>query len=349
MKALWRFFASPGLTVALAALICLDAAWGSMVAVKNPAAYGALDRAVLFPWLFTTGLERPDLSAWIFVLVGLSALFAVNTAVCTADRLYAVVSNRRPLQALFPHVVHIGFLIALAGHLVGALWGFRSHGNLLIQGEAAAVPYVPELTVRLDGVDVETRPGEGLVSMKTKVTIFEKGREVLSDAIEINGPVIYKGVAFYHADHGSTPTGLVIEAGSRRREVSFGEVFTTASGSTYRLGRIYPDLAFDAEGRAYSRSGALRNPHCEIVSGSGVRAYLDISRPGTEVEVDGETLRLAGYVMTPYAVLTINRDPGMGLIVAGSAVLVAGMVLLLFMRGERGELVRGRTGATGPA
>jgi hypothetical protein len=39
-------------------------------------------------------------------------------------------------------------------------------------------------------------------------------------------------------------------------------------------------------------------------------------------------------------IFIINKDPGIGFIITGSIVLVAGMVLLLFFRGERTELVR---------
>ena len=42
--------------------------------------------------------------------------------------------------------------------------------------------------------------------------------------------------------------------------------------------------------------------------------------------------------------LTINKDPGITYIIIGSIVLVAGMALLLFFRGERAELVRQRPG-----
>ena len=52
------------------------------------------------------------------------------------------------------------------------------------------------------------------------------------------------------------------------------------------------------------------------------------------------TIRLVDYKMTPYVVLTINRDPGIWFIIIGSLVLVTGMALLLLMRGSRAELVQ---------
>ncbi|MBI2400803.1 MAG: hypothetical protein HYV23_07085, partial [Deltaproteobacteria bacterium] len=54
----------------------------------------------------------------------------------------------------------------------------------------------------------------------------------------------------------------------------------------------------------------------------------------------GREIRLVDYVFTPYVIFIINKDPGIGFIIIGSIVLVAGMVLLLFFRGERAELMR---------
>ncbi len=344
MKRLWNFFASVRLTIVLTVLICLVSAWGSLIAIGNARFFGELDRAVLLPWLASAGIGRLDLTLWIFALVFLTALFALNTAVCTADRIYSIVKSRLPYRAFFPHMVHIGFLVALLGHLVGSVWGFRSYGNVVFKGSLTPVPHERGLSVRLDGFEARPSVAGELESLKTSVTIFKDGKEAASGDIRINGPLVYEGIAFYHVDQGKTPTGLVLDIGGESVTAAFNGAFGTKDGGSFRLGEIYPDFAADRGGRPYSRSEEFNNPYIEVISGGGAASYLDISRPGTSVESGGRVIRLLNYSITPYVVLTINRDPGIWLIIAGSAILVAGMAGLLLLRGGRGELLRQRNG-----
>jgi cytochrome c biogenesis protein ResB len=330
MKRIWGFFSSTGLTVILATLICIDAAWGSVVCIRNPEVFQALDQAILMPWLFTAGIKDPGLSLWIFILVVLIFLFALNTAACTVDRLIGVVKRRSPLRSFFPHVVHVGFLVALLGHLLGSTYGFRSPGNILVKGEPVVVPHTKSLLIRLDDVAAGYSPAGELTSVRTFVTLLEGDKVLLSDMIQINDPLRYGGAVFYHADHGSFPTGLVVEVEGARRSVNFGGTFKGPDNTGFSLGSLYTDIAIQ-----------------EIVTNSGESAFLSIARPGASVTLAGSTIRLVGYVTKPYAIITINRDPGIWFVIAGSSILVLGMVFLLFSKGERGELMNAAHGRPG--
>ncbi len=340
MRRIWGVFASTWLTIVLAVIICAVSAWGSIVTVNNPEFFRALDSRILLPWLAGPGREYMDLTLWVYLLIAFMVLFTVNTVVCTIDKVYSILANRLPWRALFPHIVHVGFLIALVGHLLSSTTGFRSYGTVVLEGDSAPVEEVAGLSVRLEGVDTETRPDGELSMLKTRVSILEGDRVVKSGSIEINGPLIYKGVAFYHLDQGSTPTGLVLTIDGERADAYMERGFT-AGGVEYRIAGIYPDFARTPDGGGYSRSGEYRNPYVEIVSRAGDRAFLDVSRPGTAAEsTGGRTIVLEDFLMSSYAVLAIHRDPGIWPIIIGSSVLVVGMVLLLFMRGSRGELMR---------
>ncbi len=340
MRRIWSFFASTGLTVTLAVLVCIVTAWGSITVVRNQRFFQEIDHRIFLPWLFRHGTESPGLTLWMFVLVLLISLFAVNTFVCTADRLRVIIRNRRGYRAFLPQVVHIGFLVALAGHLVGSTFGFRSPGVVLAQGRAVPVPHTADLSVRLDDVDVAFTPRGGLDRLSTRLTLIEGGTEVRTGTVRINGPLVYKGIAFYHANQGRITTGLVLDVDGERVEVEFDGGFTTAAGKSFTLGRLYPDLEIDRSGRPYSRSARFRNPYQEIIAADGSSALLGIARPGGTVDLGGTSVTLVDYVVSPYVVLNIHKDPGIWLIMAGSMILVGGMVLLLLSKGERGELLR---------
>jgi len=170
--------------------------------------------------------------------------------------------------------------------------------------------------------------------------LLEDGKELLKDNIRINGPLIYKGIAFYHIDQGEAPTGLILRVGEEDFRIKFGGAFKTKDGAIFKLGTIIPDFALDKTGSPYSRSEEYRNPHQAIISASGKMGWLQLSTIGSSVNLEGHTIELSGYINAPYVVLNINKDPGIWFIIIGSVVLVAGMLLLLFLRGERAELVR---------
>ena len=340
MKSIWRFFASTELTIILAGLIILDAAWGSIISMKNPQVFQSLDQAILFPWLFSAGKANLNISLWIFILVFFITIFAINTTVCTLDKLYSTFKDKRPWQSLFPQIVHIGFLIALLGHLIGSIYGFRSPGHFVFQGQTIQVPSQEGLSLRFDDIEMKTSRRAGLEDLKTKVALLEDGKELLKDNIQINGPLIYKGIAFYHIDQGEAPTGLILRVGEEDFRIKFGGAFKTKNGAIFKLGTIIPDFALDEKGNPYSRSEEYRNPYQEIISASGKIEWLQLSTIGSSVNLEGHTIELSGYINAPYVVLNINKDPGIWFIIIGSVVLVIGMLLLLFLRGERAELVR---------
>lgn len=337
-KRIWSLLCSTELTVLLTVLICVNAAIGSVLAVVSPSFYRRLDSEVLLPALYSLGLKGLGLTLWIYILIALVALFSLNTAICTADKLHGIIKGEYKLSAIYPQIVHVGFLIAVIGHLVGSVAGFKHPYNFLAEGETIEVTGVQGLSIRLDKVDMEATPEGEVLSLKTNVTLIKEGKELLSDAIEINSPLIYKGVAFYHADNGLTPAGLVLQIGGKRHEAAFGKTVTTGSGEAYTLGTMYPDFAISNDGKPYSRSGNYDNPYIEITDKKGGIGYLPLGAPGSGVRIGATDVIIADYLLTRYAVLIINKDPGIWLIIFGSAVLTLGMALIFIFRRGKVEL-----------
>ncbi len=339
MRILWKIFASTELTIILAVLICINAAYGSVLTVNYADFYRSFDQLILFPALLDIGTEYLNLTFWIYLLIILVALFTLNTVICTTDRLYQIQTTKAPWRTIIPHIVHIGFLIAVLGHLASSVSGFKSPYNLLNEGEVVPVPYTEDLSIRLDSVEAAYTDTGDMNTLKTTVTLFKGGSEELTSVISINDPLIYKGIAFYHLNHGRTPSGLILGMEGDLLSAPFGGYFTLESGAKYIMGELYPDFAVDASGNAYTRSEQYNDPRQEIISPSGERAYLDVSRPGKTTLLDGKTVRLLNYKFGDYAVLMISKDTGIWLIIAGSSVLTLGIILIFIFRGGRAELM----------
>lgn len=341
MKKLWSFFSSTKLTVILAGIICVVAAAGSILAVYAPEFYRAMDKIILLPWMAERGLAYFKYTFWMYLLILLTAIFSINTVVCTVDKVYSIIATKKPVRSLYPHIVHVGFLIALIGHLTGSLWGFRTFGNALIAGSAIPVPNVPGLTMSLVDYELTQGPTGEVEDLKTQITLYKDKKEILTETLGINNPLIYEGIAFYHVDQGEAPTGLILNAGGNTITTGFEGTFSSRLNKSFKLGGVFPDFAIDRSGKAITRSEKFLNPHIEIIS-DNKRAYLDLTRPGTVVRLNSTDIAFVDLKMSKFVELRIHNDPGIGFIIAGSAILTIGMLLLLFLRGERGEIVSQR-------
>ncbi len=345
IKKIWRFFSSTTLTVVIAFIVCLVAGWGSILVMRNREFYDGIEHELFFPWLFTTGTQNLNLTYWMFALVVLITLFGMNTTVCTTDRLYAIFKHKRPLKGVLPHLVHIGFIVALIGHGVGSLFGFQSYDNFVVKGQPVPVPNTPGLTMRLDDMDSEFDYRGRPKRLSTTMTILKDTVEIKTHDIEMNKPLLYDGLAFYQTNQGQITTGIKLRIdGGVEKEVAFDKSFSAADGRRFFMGRFYRDLAIDAKGKYYSRSDKFRNPHQEITTvsdtGTGQSAMLALKNPGSSVTLAGRTITLSGYAVSPYAVLTVKHDPSIWFIIVGSAILVTGMIGLLFLMPGRGELMK---------
>jgi len=336
MKMIWRFFCSTTLTVVLAFIICVVTAFGSIVTVNSRPFFRKIDHEIFLPWFYRHGAERLDLTFWIYILLILIALFGLNTFVCTIDKLYRIVKLRLPKRAFYPQIIHIGFMVALLGHLVGSVAGFRTYENILVKGRQTPVPHSAGMTVRLDNLDTEFGP-RGPKKVRTTITLFEDGKELRTADISFNSPVVENGIAFYHRKQGAMTRGLVLDVDGEQGEVEFGSAFALG-GRRMLLGTLYPDYVVDAStGQAYSMSDKYRNPVQVIIDASGERGLLSLRKPGASVVVAGATISFVSYASTEYAVLSIHKDPGIWFIIVGSLILVVGMFLLLFAGAARGQ------------
>ena len=309
--------------------------------------YEDLDAGILLPRLIELwelgglGGKNLELSLWIIILILSVAVTALNTVCCTGEKVVQIVRDRLPVRALFPHIVHTGFLIALMGHLAGSLFGFKTTGNYIFFEEKIPVPHTESLEVRFDHLIKKISPEGSLKKIKTTVSLIDDGSEILTGKIEINKPLIYKGIAFYYAGDSKTPMGLTLNVDGISYDVPFGETFIVEDrGEPLKLGEIYPHLAFDEEGKPFNRSQEFHNPYVELLAGGVPATFLSLRSQGSKVEIKGMSVTLEDYVLKEYVVLNINKDPGILFIVVGSTVLTLGLILLLFFRGERSEILR---------
>lgn len=346
MRAVWNTLRSTYLTIIIAVLVCINTIWGSLIVVANGEYFSAVGHKMLMAWLFSSdAYGNLSLTLWIYILFVLVTIFAINGIVCTIDKLYKIYFKSLPWRAFVPQVVHIGFLIAMLGHLIGATSGFKSMNNVVLEGEGAYIEKA-QLTVRLDNLEQTFAPSGRPLSMVTDLTIEKAtaGGDILkiSGRISPNSPFIYKGTALYSESGGEFPTGLQLSVGGGGvKDVPFKGDFS-ADGINFRLGRLYPDLAVSPDGSFYSRSTEYRNPYQEVIALGATKAkgLLSLSRVGNSVDLGGRAVRLEGILFKDYVVISAIKDSGIWFIGIGSFILVFGILFIMILNPERGELLR---------
>ncbi len=362
MKPLLNFFTSLKTTIVLVVLIVLASAVGSFQIPMNPNIYGNLSAGILIPWFISDGYLHLSSTWWLPALTLFLTLIGINTIVCTIQRLYKIWgrgingSFKTAISPYLPHLVHIGFLIGLIGHFIGNAYGFKVSGNLLYKGDSINVPHYKGLYITLNA-SKEIIGNDGRLAGIIDDVNLTNGKDIIKKGtIEINRPLIYKGIAFYHSRHGNSPSGFILkitESPERNSsplstetvKVQLGGRVRFAEGKELVLGRLYPDFALDKSGKPYNRSNTFNNPVQElsIYNDKGIKnkTWLPVGRKGDKTSARGIEITLADYLWEPYVVLNINYNPGVLLVFTGSLISVIGVFSLLFIRGEA-ELVKNR-------
>ncbi len=358
MKSIWKFFTSTRLAVVLTLLITIDVLTGTILLSSSPKALGTIDLEIFFYWLFGTGLNNLGASWWIFLLLALLVLFAVNTVVCTVDsisfmlRLRQGAARTKPRRIL-SQAIHLGFIIGLLGHLLSSTAGFRTMNNRLFEGGSIPVSQGSELSLRLNKVDVAFTNNGGMLRMDAYLSLIRDNKVVRDKVVRLNEPLLYQGNAVYITHHGEAPESMKFElSGKGVREIikiKFHERGATSNrGYTLKLGRLISDFAMDVKGKAYSSSKRFRNPALEVKIYKGeeflVSGWFLLKHPDkTPLAFDGLKLVFSGLAYRPYAVLTINKDPGTVIVLSGSLIFIISLIGLLFIKGEGMELVKRQT------
>jgi cytochrome c biogenesis protein len=250
MARLWSFLCSLKLAIVLASAATLVIMTGSVLMPANPRLFAGMDAVPLGDWLAVAVPHAPGLTGWVPAAAVLILLLGLNTACCFLDWLLRLRSRWRKTGE---YLIHLGFVLVLAGYLWGSAAGMRSEGNPVAVGGTIPVPGWAGHYLRLESLAPRLDPRGRPLEIMADLALLRGDAPVVRKTVGANAPLLYRGLVAFPA--------------------SFG---------------------------------------------------------------------YAGGV--PYGVLTVNRDPGSGLALAGAVSLSAGVLLALFSfyakrrRGDRPEI-----------
>jgi hypothetical protein len=144
----------------------------------------------LFAWL---GSAPPAQSWWLWGTVGLLALLALNTGLCSIESLRLKYQRDAFLRLIAPQVMHLGFLLIVLAHLASAYGSFKGAGAVM-EGQTISLPGGGKVQV----TDIRAEPGPmGMPSDYSAVAAMWEAEGVRTATMRPNHPVFYRGFGIY--------------------------------------------------------------------------------------------------------------------------------------------------------
>lgn len=204
--------------------------------------------------------------------------------------------------------------------------------NIIDAGPLAA--QVPkDWSVHVNRFWIDYTPSGGIDQFYSSMSVLDAGgKEVDRKTIFVNQPLRYKGVTFYQTDWGISAVKV---------QINNSPIFQLpmAPLETNGKGRIWgtwiptkPDLSQGAALLAKDLQGMVL-----IYDAKGKLA--DTVRTGMSTEVNGVTVKLLDVIGSTG--LQIKADPGIPIVYAGFAILMAGVVMSYFSHSQVWALQKG--------
>lgn len=343
---MYKYLSSIKLTLLLTYLIVAVTMTGSFALLFHKEAFDSIDHYVLIDWL---AKNAPSLSWWIILLITLVFIFSINTILCTYERLAALVKAWRGkrveaiedeetrvsddiqkgrglrLRAFLPYIAHIGFLIALSGHLAGSLWGFRGAEVAVEKGDVYKIREAPHLSLKVNEVAMEIGERGYPEEMWASVELLSGEKIIKKSKVEINAPLRYGSVAVYIKNIQSYTKGMVLNATDSERTFSF----LLAAGKDAYLGTRGLTVTAGRLDEQYGAMEVLLFKNMKLVA----RKWLTPYNPAYKsLTYDGMTISAEKLSRSEAAVLAVNKDPGAMIVFWGLLIFALSLMAHLFYR-----------------
>jgi cytochrome c biogenesis protein len=256
-------------------------------------------------------------------------------------------SEKGRFSRLGVYITHLSLLVILIGGLMGSLYGFKGHVEILegetvnqifLRAKDQAVPKPIDFSVRCDDFnvtyyDIPGRKEKHVKEYSSALTILEGGKEVLKKTIQVNHPLHYKGLAFYQSSYGALND---ITLGIQRKDAKEKVLLKGLEGESIpipnstavvRLLKYAPQVHNFGEGVQV----VLFKPNQEPRAFWVLKNYPKLNQQiGDEFQLTFE-----GVTSKEYTGLQVTKDPGVWIVWIGSALMIFGLIVSFFFSHQR--------------
>lgn len=285
---------------------------GSFVMNFNPGDYSLLQGEDI-SFFFR---EFKILHSWFYLLVAVFVLLGVNGLVCTIDSLWQLIKSKiKQLSSYGPVAMHLGFLMALLGHLIAGLGSFSSP-HVMVGREWVNLD---NTKVKLVSVDYSSFPN-GMPKTADLRMQLKYNSEIREVKLGFNHPYIWeKGtkLLLFHR-LGPVPEGVWIKVNGKETSI-FLEEINKIAGVQLKLDQIFlpPSFRRPVAALSVSKDG---NDWKSIIVPIGV----DHKLPHTK-----ESVRFYNVITSQGVMVSIKTNPSIFLVLVAMLVFLLGIILVI--------------------
>jgi cytochrome c biogenesis protein len=187
-------------------------------------------------------------------------------------------AEKHRFARLAAYIVHASLLLIFAGGIADALWGYRGF-VAMTRGEAVSEIELRDgakkplgFTVRCESAGQENYPDGTPQRWWSKLTVLENGQEVKHKEVEVNDPLVHRGLRFFQSSYGASGQADVIHltvapksdpAQTREITLSAGKTVQLDPDTTVHLAAFVPDFIL-AGREVQTRSNQPNNPAIQL-------------------------------------------------------------------------------------
>jgi cytochrome c biogenesis protein len=269
-----------------------------------------------------------------------------NPRLIETEKAITFYSEKGRFSRLGVYITHLSILIILIGGILGSLFGFKGHVEIL-EGETVdriflrtkdeEVPKPIGFSVRCDDFNITyydlNRPEKHVKEYTSHLTILENGKEVVKKTVQVNHPFQYKGLAFYQSNYGTVHNATL---GIQWRNKKEKEVFKTPEGVnvpvpnsnlSIRVLKYAPQVHDFGEGVQV----VLFRPNQEPRSFWLLKSFPKLD----ERRGDEFILTFEGVTSKEYTGLQVTKDPGVWVVWIGCGLMIFGLIVSFFFSHQR--------------
>lgn len=256
------------------------------------------------------------------------------------------------------YVVHISILIILLGAVIGSstfatkilkdrefafkgfVWLAESTQDSFISSYADNNEIPLGFTVRCNFFDLQYYPGTKTPKdFVSSLTVLEDGKEVLTTTIEVNKPLMYKGVTFYQSSYNPLGSPII-----KLREINSGNVHAFpvhpqnySATNTWQEGKSNGMIRIQSARPVYGPNGKIIGTEMDIwmMDSDGPPSMFPL-KYGTPVIVERPNAKYELSIGPHFATgLQVAKDPGVWWVYTGCALMLIGLYMAFFMSHRR--------------
>lgn len=149
-----------------------------------------INQMPLFTWLGEAPLAA---SWWLWGALGLLALMALNTVLCSIETLRKRHGQSGILMLAAPQLMHLGFLLIIVAHLLSAKGGAKETMQVY---EGSSIAFPGGGTIQIGNIEVTTGPMGMPTDLSAAVRSFSGPRQETA-TVRPNAPVFHEGFGIY--------------------------------------------------------------------------------------------------------------------------------------------------------